>query len=70
MYTGNKEALDMFLRLCDWGVSVTEGLSDNQMEQMLANEFGGMDEIFADAYQITGKKKYYMIINHIDFNDK
>lgn len=56
MYTGNKEALDMFLRLCDWGVSVTEGLSDNQMEQMLANEFGGMDEIFADAYQITGKK--------------
>lgn len=45
MYTGNKEALDMFLRLCDWGVSVTEGLSDNQMEQMLANEFGGMDEI-------------------------
>lgn len=53
MYTGNKKALDMFLKLCDWGVSVTEGLTDNQMEQMLANEFGGMDEIFADAYQIT-----------------
>lgn len=45
MYTGNQEALDMFLKLCDWGISVTEGLSDNQMEQMLANEFGGMDEI-------------------------
>ncbi|WP_374043567.1 beta-L-arabinofuranosidase domain-containing protein [uncultured Bacteroides sp.] len=58
MYTGNQEALDMFLKLCDWGISVTEGLSDDQMEQMLANEFGGMDEIFADAYQITGNKKY------------
>lgn len=58
MYTGNQEALDMFLKLCDWGISVTEGLSDNQMEQMLANEFGGMDEIFADAYQITGEQKY------------
>lgn len=58
MYTGNEDALDMFLKLCDWGISVTEGLSDNQMEQMLANEFGGMDEIFADAYQITGEQKY------------
>lgn len=56
MYTGNKEALDMFLRLCDWGVSVTEGLSDNQMEQMLANEFGGMDEILPMHTRLRVKK--------------
>lgn len=25
---------------------------------MLGNEFGGMDEVYADAFQITGDKKY------------
>lgn len=58
LYGGSDEALDMFLRLCDWGISVTGNLTDEQMEQMLSNEFGGMDEIYADAYQITGDGRY------------
>jgi DUF1680 family protein len=28
------------------------------MEEMLGNEHGGMDEVLADAYQITGNEKY------------
>lgn len=45
---------------CDWGIGVISGLNDEQMEQMLNNEFGGMNEVFADAYQISGDTKYSM----------
>lgn len=58
LYGGNEEARGMFLDLCDWGLTVIASLSDEQMEQMLANEFGGMDEVYADAYQMTKDGKY------------
>ncbi len=58
MYGGSGEARQMFLDLCDWGLTVIAPLNDGQMEQMLANEFGGMDEVYADAYQMTGDLKY------------
>lgn len=58
LYGGSQEARKMFLDLCDWGLSVIAPLSDEQMEQMLGNEFGGMDEVYADAYQMTSDKKY------------
>lgn len=58
LYTGNITAKEMFLRFCDWGIEITAGLSDAQMESMLDNEHGGMNEIFADAYQMTGDTKY------------
>ncbi len=58
LYTGNKEAKEMFLNFCDWGIFITAKLSEQQMQSMLDTEHGGMDEMFADAYQMTGDKKY------------
>lgn len=58
LYGGNEEAKDIFLKFCDWSIDVTSGLSDGQMEAMLGNEHGGMNEVLADAYQITGDEKY------------
>lgn len=58
VYTGSKPALNLFLNLCDWGADLISNLSDQQMEGMLGNEFGGMNEVFADAYAITGNEKY------------
>lgn len=57
-YGGNEEARRMFLDLCDWGLAVIAPLTDEQMEHMLGNEFGGMDEVYADAYGMTGDVKY------------
>lgn len=57
-YGGNEEARQMFLDLCDWGLTVIDPLTDQQMEHMLGNEFGGMDEVYADAYGMTGDVKY------------
>ncbi len=58
LYTGNEEAKNIFLRFCDWGIELTAGLSDARMEEMLGNEHGGMNEIYADAYQMTGEAEY------------
>jgi len=58
LYAGNEEAKNIFLKFCDWGISITSGLTDDQMQSMLDTEHGGMNEIFADAYQITGDVKY------------
>lgn len=58
LYGGNQEAKVIFLKFCDWGINITSALNDNQMQAMLDTEQGGMNEMFADAYQITGDKKY------------
>jgi hypothetical protein len=58
LYCGNEQARTMFLKMCDWGIDEISTLNDAQMESMLDCEFGGMDEVYADAYQMTGDKKY------------
>lgn len=58
LYAGNEEAKTMFLKFCNWAIDITSNLSDAQMESMLGTEHGGMNEIFADAYQMTGNESY------------
>ncbi|MCQ2196866.1 MAG: glycoside hydrolase family 127 protein [Bacteroidaceae bacterium] len=58
LYCGNEQAKQLFLQFCDWAVSITSKLTDEQMERMLGNEHGGMNEVIADAYAITKDKKY------------
>lgn len=58
LYCGNEEARTLFLRFCDWGIDLTSALSDDQMQQMLGVEHGGMNEMFADAFQMTGDSRY------------
>ncbi len=57
-YGGNETAKKVFIAFCDWGVQITSQLTDAQLETMLQTEHGGMNEIFADAYQMTGQIKY------------
>ncbi len=58
LYTGNATAKQMFLAFCDWAIFITNDLSDAQMQTMLDIEHGGMNEVLADAYQLTNDPKY------------
>lgn len=58
VYAGNEEAKDIFLAFCDWAVNITAGLTEDQMQAMLDTEQGGMNEVLADAYQLSGDKRY------------
>ncbi len=61
LYCGNEQAKQLFLGFCDWAIDLTAGLSDEQMERMLDIEHGGMNEVLADAYAITGDRKYLTV---------
>ena len=58
VYCGNEQAKNLFLDFCDWAIDLTSGLTDEQVERTLHTEHGGMNEVLADAYAITGDKKY------------
>ena len=58
VYCGNEQAKKLFLQFCDWAIDITSGLSDAQMDQVLGMEHGGMNEVLADGYAISGEKKY------------
>ena len=51
-------AKEVLIHLGDWAIGVTSGLSDAQMQRMLGYEHGGMNEVLADIYAITGDEKY------------
>jgi DUF1680 family protein len=55
---GNTQARAVLVALGDWCVALTDRLSDAQMQQMLNQEHGGMNEVLADLYAITGDRKY------------
>jgi len=57
-YTGNALAAQMFLDLCNWGLTIISDLDDQKLQAMLVAEFGGMNEVYADAYKLSGEIKY------------
>jgi len=58
LVAGNVKAHGMLIRFGDWANTVTARLSDEQMQQMLGQEQGGMNEVLADIYAITHEEKY------------
>lgn len=58
LYAHSDLARQMLINLTDWMIDITSGLSDNQMQDMLRSEHGGLNETFADVAEITGDKKY------------
>lgn len=58
LYAGSDLARQMLVALTDWMIDITAGLTDQQMQDMLRSEHGGLNETFADVAEITGNKKY------------
>jgi DUF1680 family protein len=57
-YTGNKTALDVEIRFAAWAEGILSKLDEDQIQKMLATEFGGMNEVIADLYADTGDKRW------------
>ena len=65
---GREQARQMLIALTDWMVAEVSRLSDDQVQQMLVSEHGGLNETFADVYAITGDKKYLRLAHQ--FSDR
>ena len=55
---GSEDALAVARRLADWAVEATAPLSDEDWQNMLACEYGGMNEAMANLYGVTGDERY------------
>ncbi len=58
IHGGSDLARTMLVELTDWMISITANLSDEQIQDMLRSEHGGLNETFADVAEITGEGKY------------
>ena len=58
LYGGSEQGHKCFLKICDWGVNLISNLTDTQVQDVLNTEHGGINEMFADAYQMTGEERY------------
>ena len=57
-HCANAPALQVATHLGNWVVARTERLTDDQVEQMLGEEHGGINEAMANLYAITGAEPH------------
>lgn len=58
LYTNHRMALQVLVKLSDWAIAHTRNLSDGQFQRMLDTEHGGMNEVLADVYALTGETRF------------
>jgi hypothetical protein len=64
----NEQAIEVLTGFSDWADKLTGSLTEADMQKMLQVEHGGMNEVFADMYALTGKEKYISLsrrFNHL-----
>jgi DUF1680 family protein len=54
----SRPASGVMLRFCEWIRDRAEPVSDEVLQRMLEREHGGMNEVFADAFVLTGDRRY------------
>ena len=65
---GNQQALDTVEKMAHWVHSWAHPLSEEQMQRVLLVEYGGMGEVLANLYGVTGKGQYLELAQR--FNKK
>lgn len=54
----SEKALVVLKRLADWAYEGSKQMSDEQFQRMLICEYGGMNEVMAQLYEITQDERY------------
>lgn len=58
LVAGKEKAREVLVKLTDWFAGISGTFTDDQIQQILRTEHGGLNEVFADVYAITGDRKY------------
>ena len=66
LLTGNAQALDVLARMAAWVKFRTDRLSATQIQNMLDTEFGGMNEVLANLYQVTSNPDHLTVAQRFD----
>ncbi|HWI59158.1 MAG TPA: beta-L-arabinofuranosidase domain-containing protein, partial [Bacillota bacterium] len=63
---GNPQALEVLARAADWIQYRVDHLSEAQMQKSLDTEFGGMNEVLANLYAVTGNPQHLRLARAFD----
>lgn len=63
---GDTKARDVLLGMAGWVEGRTKKLSSSDMQRVLGTEFGGMNDVLAAVYQMTGDKKWLTVAQRFD----
>ena len=66
---GNEQALKSEKRFADWVGTIVDQLSEEQVQEMLGCEHGGMNEVLADLYAHTGEERYLQLSKVFHHNE-
>ena len=62
----NQQALDVLVKKADWVKFRVDRLTEEQQQTALNTEFGGMNEVLANLYGVTGNAEYLRIARKFD----
>ncbi len=63
---GNAQALEILVKWARWFHRWSGQFSHEQMDQILEAETGGMLEVWANLYGLTGEREHYELIQRYD----
>ncbi len=65
-HCGNRQALEVLLKLANWVKFRVDRLTDEQQQRALDTEFGGMMEVLENLYGATGNSDYLQLARKFD----
>lgn len=66
LLAGNAQALDVLTKMAAWVKFRTDRLTATQLQNMLDTEFGGMNEVLANLYQVTANPDHLAVAQRFD----
>ncbi len=63
LYLDNQQALEVAIKMADWTYDLMVPMKDSVRNKMLLCEYGGMNEVLANIYAVTGNEKYLKVAN-------
>ncbi|UJP65091.1 glycoside hydrolase family 127 protein [Mongoliitalea daihaiensis] len=58
LIAGKEQAKPMLMGLTDWFLELTATYTEKEFQEILISEHGGLNEIFADMYELTSDPRY------------
>jgi uncharacterized protein len=63
---GNQQSLEVLLKMADWVKFRVDRLTEEQQQAALGTEFGGMNDVLANLYAVTGNPEHLRIARKFD----
>ena len=70
LHMGRAQAKRILVGMTEWTAQFPRRLNSAQMQKMLISEQGGMNEVLADVYAITGNDTYLTLAQHFNENSQ